>query len=61
MPFRNSLFIIDISGFRNPAIVDEWKGILKFWLDKGVRGFRMDAVPFLYEDPEFRSGGRILG
>jgi glycosidase len=44
--------------FRNPAIVDEWKGILKFWLDKGVRGFRMDAVPFLYEDPDFRSESR---
>jgi glycosidase len=40
--------------FRNPAIVSEWKAILKFWLDKGVRGFRMDAVPFLFEDRDFK-------
>ena len=40
--------------YRNPAIVEEWKKILKFWLDKGVGGFRMDAVPFLFENKDFR-------
>ena len=30
------------------------KDILKFWTDKGVDGFRMDAVPFLFEDQEFK-------
>ena len=30
------------------------KNILKFWTDKGVDGFRMDAVPFLFEDQEFK-------
>ena len=38
----------------NPAIIQEMKDILKFWTDKGVAGFRMDAVPFLFEDQEFR-------
>ena len=28
--------------------------MLQFWLDRGVSGFRMDAVPFLFEDPELR-------
>ena len=30
------------------------KNILKFWTDKGVDGFRMDAVPFLFEDQDFK-------
>ena len=27
--------------------------IIKFWLDLGVDGFRVDAVPFIYEDQRF--------
>ena len=38
----------------NPAIIQEMKDILKFWTDKGVDGFRMDAVPFLFEDQDFK-------
>ena len=38
----------------NTAIKQEMKDILKFWTDKGVDGFRMDAVPFLFEDQEFK-------
>ncbi|MGE5526004.1 MAG: maltose alpha-D-glucosyltransferase, partial [Rhodospirillaceae bacterium] len=35
--------------FRNPHIVREVKNILAFWLDLGVDGFRLDAVPYLVE------------
>ncbi|EAT45278.1 AAEL003434-PA [Aedes aegypti] len=35
--------------YRNPTVVQEMKDVLTFWLDKGVDGFRVDAVPFLYE------------
>ncbi|XP_003395914.3 maltase 1 [Bombus terrestris] len=35
--------------YRNPVVQEEMKNIMKFWLDKGIDGFRIDAVPHLYE------------
>jgi maltose alpha-D-glucosyltransferase/alpha-amylase len=35
--------------FDNPLVVREVKDILNFWLDMGVDGFRLDAVPYLVE------------
>ncbi|XP_060802544.1 maltase 2-like [Amyelois transitella] len=35
--------------FRNQAVKDEMLNIMKFWLDKGVDGFRLDAMPYLIE------------
>ncbi|XP_053607308.1 maltase 2-like [Plodia interpunctella] len=35
--------------FRNPAVMDEIINIMKYWLDKGVDGFRLDALPYLVE------------
>lgn len=29
------------------------QNVLKFWLDLGVDGFRMDAAPYYYEDQKF--------
>ncbi|XP_011497118.1 PREDICTED: maltase 1-like [Ceratosolen solmsi marchali] len=39
--------------FTNPNVHREMEEILKFWLNKGVDGFRIDAVSFLYEDDRF--------
>ncbi|XP_059226398.1 maltase A1 [Stomoxys calcitrans] len=35
--------------YRNPHVVEEMKNVMRFWLGKGIAGFRIDAVPFLFE------------
>ncbi len=35
--------------YDNPAVQQEMLNIVRFWLDQGVDGFRVDAVPYLYE------------
>ena len=37
--------------WRNPAVVDAMQGVLRFWLDRGVDGFRIDVVHGLGKDP----------
>ncbi|XP_037034887.1 maltase A1-like [Bradysia coprophila] len=35
--------------YRNPNVVEEMADVIRFWLRKGVSGFRVDAVPFIFE------------
>ncbi len=37
----------------NPKVRKEVFDVMKFWLDKGVDGFRMDVIPFISKNPEF--------
>ncbi|MHB8302796.1 MAG: glycoside hydrolase family 13 protein [Acidobacteriaceae bacterium] len=40
--------------WRNPAVRKAMFDACRFWLDRGVAGFRLDAIPELFEDPQFR-------
>jgi alpha-glucosidase len=41
--------------WRNPAVRDAIFNAMRFWLDKGVDGFRMDVLWLLIKDDQFRS------
>ena len=55
--------------WRNPEVRRAMLSAMKFWLDKGVDGFRMDVLWLLIKDDQFRdnppnpdySGGNTLG
>ena len=36
--------------YENPEVQDAMLEVLRFWLDVGLDGFRLDAVPYLYEE-----------
>ena len=38
----------------NPAVQDALLGAMRFWLDRGVDGFRLDALNFLMHDLDMR-------
>lgn len=35
--------------YRSRKVVQEIKDVITYWLSKGVQGFRIDAVPFMFE------------
>ena len=43
--------------FENPAVREEVLGIIRFWLDMGVDGIRLDAIPYLFETDEGNGEG----
>jgi alpha-glucosidase len=41
--------------WRNPEVERAMHGVLRFWLDRGVDGFRIDVAHRIAKDPELRS------
>jgi alpha-glucosidase len=39
--------------WHNPAVADAFDEILRFWLDRGIDGFRIDVAHALYKDATF--------
>ena len=35
--------------FDNPEVADKMLSVIRYWLDRGIDGFRADAVPYLFE------------
>ena len=47
--------------WRNPEVQKAMYNVLRFWLDRGVAGFRIDAVSRLFEDQELRDDPILSG
>ena len=47
--------------WRNPAVEKAMFDTMRFWLDRGVAGFRLDAIPALFEDPQLRDERELGG
>jgi len=47
--------------WRNPAVEKAMFGAVRFWLDRGVAGFRLDAIPTLFEDPKLTDAKQLPG
>ena len=41
--------------WNNPDVQKAMFSAVRFWLDHGVAGFRLDAITTLFEDPQFRN------
>jgi len=35
--------------YHNPKVIEEVKGVMRFWLDKGASGFRCDVINVIYK------------
>jgi alpha-glucosidase len=40
--------------YRNPDVLSAMLGVMRFWLDKGVDGFRVDVIALLAKDEQLR-------
>lgn len=46
--------------YHNANVVEEVKNVMRFWLDKGVSGFRCDVINVLYKDSLASSRKRLI-
>lgn len=41
--------------WRNPQVVEEILNVMRYWMKRGVDGFRVDVAYYLFKDPFFRN------
>jgi len=46
--------------FHQPAVQDWLLGVMRFWLERGVDGFRLDTVNFYFHDARLRANGAAV-
>lgn len=54
LPFQPDL------NMHNPEVQEAMLDVVRFWLDRGVDGFRLDIFNFLFEDPSFPDNPKTL-
>jgi len=54
LPFQPDL------NWRNPEVKKAMFDVVRFWLDKGVDGFRLDIFNVIFEDSDFRNNPKKL-
>jgi glycosidase len=47
--------------WNNPAVETAMFDAMRFWLDRGVAGFRLDAITSIFEDPGLRDEPQLGG
>jgi alpha-glucosidase len=47
--------------WRNPAVRSAIADVMRFWMDRGVDGFRLDAIQYLLKDPRLRNNPPATG
>ncbi len=52
--FHNFLTTQPDLNLHNPAVQEALLDVARFWLDRGVDGFRLDAINFAMHDPQLR-------
>lgn len=46
--------------YRNPEVVSAMQAVLEYYMNRGVAGFRLDAINHMFEDEEFRDEPRNM-
>ena len=47
--------------WRNPRVRNAMLDVLRFWLERGVDGFRMDVIGMILKDPDLRDNPLLIG
>lgn len=47
--------------WRNPAVRKAMYDVVRFWIERGVAGFRLDAITTLFEDEKLRDEAVVTG